>query len=188
MALSLAFVVGAIVLYFNFTKPAYEDFFKIRGEQVSRKEFVENQEVVVTQVKKLIDAFREQGGIQERVSLSLPNEPDTGGALVQLHGLTQLSRFSAKSFGISVSAPRAARAETGAPGPKPITAKPLGTITLGTQFSGSYEDFKGFLNYLETNIRFFDLKNFSISPSLDKDNRVTGYQFNISVVTYFQAE
>lgn len=187
MALSLAFVVGAIVLYFNFIRPAYDDFFKIRGEQLSREEFIKNQEAVITEVKRLIDAFHEQAGLQERVSLSLPKVPDAGGALVQLHGLTQMTRLPAQSFDITVSAPRTPRPGN-ASGTAPIAVKPLGTVRLGTQFKGTYEDFKAFLNYLETNIRLFDLQSFSLSPLLDKDSRIIGYQFSISVVTYFQTE
>ena len=63
-------------------------------------------------------------------------------------------------------------------------AKPYGTIRIQTQFSGSYENLKRFLEKLETSLRIFDVENITFAP-LDrgKDN----FSYNMTVVTYYQS-
>lgn len=192
MALSLVFVVAAFVVFFNFVRPAYDEFLRIRSEQISRERFTQSQRAVIDQVKKLVSAFHEQGRIQDKVSISLPSESDVAGALAQINGLAEANRLAPQSFQVSRNVPQGALARTarlgGNSSSSPVVVPPIGTLTFKVRLGGSYEDFKNFLGNLENNIRILDAKDVGIQPVLDKQNRVASYNFDLTVATYFQTQ
>ena len=62
--------------------------------------------------------------------------------------------------------------------------KPICTLNVQLQLSGTYEDFKLFLRGLETNIRIANLRSVSVVPVGDSSQNF--YNFELSVATYYQ--
>lgn len=186
MSLALVLIVAAFVIYFSFIRPAYEDTQKIRSEEFSRQTFTDRQSAVINQVKKLISAYQGQGELQDAVSMSLPLKPDEPGALAQLNGLLENNHILPQSFGISVLASPGGAARIAQGTSSQSFAKPLSTMLFKIRLIGSYEDMKNFLANLETNIRIFDVRDFSISPVGGKGIQNV-YNIDITVATYSQS-
>jgi len=157
---------------------------------------LEKEKKAVDQVKQLIKDYNTKNEkIQETVSLVLPTKPDVAGAVAQLYGLSQNNNLQFKAVSISVSGLSNTPSPVQGLGPsnlKSALQRPIGTLSLSTALSGSYDDFKVFLYQLQTNIRIFDLKSLTISPVLksdkNKDSReIESYNFSIAVSTYYQS-
>jgi len=189
---SLIFIFFAFFIFVTLIRPSYEETQKLRFEVLSRQNFLQNQKLLTEQFKKLISQYNDQKEVEENISLILPQHPAIGEALTQISGISDLNRLNVLSFNIgkpliqSYSSSDIYSTST-------QIIKPLGTIEINFKAVGSYNDFKNFLNQLETNIRIFDVKTLNISPALvisgDKNrpqSKILSY--DISVITYYQAD
>ncbi len=194
MMLGIVFFVGSLVMYFELISPSYDETLSLKGDEASRQQFLDSEKKAVDKVKGLIAEYDTANGeIQRVVSLVLPIEPDAPGAIAQLYGLSQknnlqLTSISVSGSGLSNTSPVSGLRPSNL---KSALQRPLGTLSLTTALTGSYEDFKTFLSELQTNIRIFDLKSLSATPifKVGKDKstqEISGYTFNISVATYYQ--
>jgi Tfp pilus assembly protein PilO len=195
MLLGIVFIVGSVVIYFQLIQPSYDEMLALKSDDASRQKFLDDEKSAVDKVKGLIADYHDTKNeeIQKTVSLVLPTEPDGPGAIAQLYGLTQKNNLQLTGISISGAGVSGASAVSGL---KPSNLKaalqrPLGTLSLSTTLTGSYEDFKTFLSELQTNIRIFDLKSLTVAPifKAGKDKNVqeiSGYTFGIAVSTYYQ--
>lgn len=179
----LGLLVGALVLYFEFVEPAYQDVQAIKSQQLGRQLFLESEQGAIKKVQELISAYQAQASVQEAVSLALPAEEDLSGALAQLNGL---ARASGLTLGSVVFAPGGARSEAGETGKKLFALqRPVRTLLLNARLTGQYEDLKTFLSRLETNVRLFDLLNLSLQPSVAGAGSNI-FTYELSLATYYQ--
>jgi Tfp pilus assembly protein PilO len=188
-ALALIFIVAAFIIFFSLIKPVYEDAQRMRGEEMSRKLFIDNQKKVVEKIKKLINDYKGEENIQEVASLVLPSNPDVAGALAQINSLAKVNNLNPQGFSIAVPSLQNITPNLPSKGEQAgiaaMISKPVGLLNIQTRFSGSYGDFKTFLKQLETNIRILDMKSLQMGqagkPSQDL------YSYDITVVTYYQS-
>lgn len=191
MIVSLFLIIGAIILYFDFIQPAYDDAQKIKSEDLGERLFLDGEKSAIEQVQRLISTYQGQGGAQQAVSLSLPATEDLAGALAQLNGLADESGLSAQSFSVSVLSLQKP-VESGGLGQKNLGAelnKPLGAINFQIKASGSYQALKNFISMIETNMRIFDVKSFNIQPIFGTQGKAVQdlYAYDLAVATYYQA-
>lgn len=213
MILGVVFFVGSFVIYFQFIQPEYGETFRLKGAKASQQSFLEKEKKAIDTVKQLIgDYSTKNEKIQQTVSLVLPTEPDIAGAVAQLYGLSQNNNleFSSVSITISglsntasqqmnlsdVSGLGLSELEMSGLNPSNFKAaleRPIGTLTLTTALTGSYNNFKVFLSQLQTNIRIFSIVSLGVSPirTFDKDKNplpIEKYTFSIAVSTYYQSQ
>ncbi len=187
LVISAAFVVAALIVFFDLVQPIYGDLETLKGQQLSVEQNLANEKTVVSQIQGLLSQY-ESGGIPtSTLALALPSGPDVAGALAQVYGIAEASGIAIQS--VNVSSP-AARLQTAAAAGAGL--KPMGSFSLQVAASGSYEALKNFLTELETNIRIFDVTSLAIQPV----GGATGakgaiptpdsFTYNIAVNTYYQ--
>ena len=105
----------------------------------------------------------------------MPIGANTTQALNQIQSVTRLNQVNLNSLSI--------KAESFLPSRQPL-AKRLGTLTVNMAVTGAYDNIKGFLRALETNVRVANTKTFTISPvsGLNQNN----YSLTLSVEIYYQ--
>jgi len=189
----MVFLVSALVVYFEFIQPAYEEAQKIKSEELSAKAFLDSEKAAVNQVQNLISNYKGQGQIQEVVSLALPLKEDLSGALAQIYGLAQNNDLGFQSVSISVggpeSTPRSLSLGTQETSFRSSLKKAFGKITLSVRLSGSYGDLKNFLSQLETNIRVFDVDSLIIQPTTIPGKPAQDlYTYDLTFATYYQVQ
>jgi Tfp pilus assembly protein PilO len=184
MVLSLVFVVGAFVVFFDFIRPAYEEAQSVRSDQLSRKSFVETQRAAIEQVKRLIETYQEESTLQETVSAALPLRADVSNALAQISSIAANNSVGLQSFTITSPAAQATTANGGRD-ERGGLVKPVGTLTFQVKFVGSYDAFKSFLRDVETNIRILDVRNISFQPAGKPEQNL--YVYDMTFAAYFQA-
>lgn len=181
LVISFTLFVATLIIYFSFISPANTEEQAIKAEMLSRQNFINNQKAAIGQVKNLINAYKGEGQLQEVVSSILPYSGDLAGAFSQINGLAQANRLLVNSFiaGVPVDLPSVGQKIS-----SQIQTKGYGSVDFQIEMTGSYGDFKAFLNNLETNIRIFDVKKIGMQPA-GKANQDL-YTYNLTVATYYQ--
>ena len=199
----MGFIVVAFIVFFDLLQPAYANLETAKSQELSQDNFISNEQQIVSQVKSLISSYASQSAGQQSVGMALPSGENLAGALAQIYGLASADNIAVKNIGIAVQAPQpqAATAPSSAvasSGGGQIAqaaaggsiVKGVGIINLQITAEGSYEGFKSFLHGLETNIRIFDMKSFSIQQSslaFGKAVNPDNFIYNIGVATYYQS-
>lgn len=175
---SLLMVFGALVVYFNYTTVEYGIADQIRSDVAARQDLVASQKEAISQVDKLLKDYSGAAGLRDVVSLALPTTLDQSGVFHQVSNMATLNKLSIQSFAISapVSQNTGSVAST--------IVRPIGNMSFQFRVVGAYEDFKNFLQNMETNIRVFDIRSLSVNP-LGKSNQ-DFYGFDLTVATYYQ--
>src|SRR6185437_16515139 len=125
--------------------------------------------------------YQSQSGAESNLQLAMPSGPNISQAIAQLYGIATNDGITVQSIGISppVVQPQSA-------GAKQIV-KPMGSIAFQFTATGSYENFKNFLNDLESNIRIFDVTTLSLQSTGAGTKAATdNYAYGITVDTYYQ--
>lgn len=181
IGLSLAFIVVALVFFFDFIQPEYGNLEVLKGQLSGEQSFLQTETQAVAQAQTLISEYKNQSQAEQNAALAMPTGEDLAGALAQVYGLAANEGIVVQSVGITAPA---LQVEGGASSTN-IT-KPLGTISFQIQASGSYEALQSFLSGLQTNIRIFDVEGLSLASS-QSGKIPDAFTYTIAVTTYYQA-
>jgi Tfp pilus assembly protein PilO len=197
--LAALILVAAFIVYFEFIVPAYSNLEALKGQAESEQTLYANESQIATQVKSLLATYQNDTASTQAVTMALPVGPDVAGALAQIYGIAANAGVSIQGTTVSEQAVQAADdssdgsdgtlagdAATGA------IVKPVGTVSFQITGGGSYEQFKAFLQGLETNIRIFDVTAISLQPNAVIATKTVAadpdmFNYSITVVTYYQA-
>jgi len=194
MIIALLFLAAAFVVFFDLVQPSYGTMEDSRSKLIGEQESFATEKALVSQAKSLIAAFASGNGQQPNVALAIPTGEDVAGALAQVEGIAQNDNVSITNITIGSPMLHAAAAgslnQAGTSG----TVKPIQAFTLALTGSGSYEGLKNFLTALETNIRIFDVQNFSIQPMATVAGATKNatpvsrdlFNYNMTIETYYQ--
>ena len=189
MLLSLVLIMAALMMYFQFIGPAYDDSQKVKSEQLGHSVLLRGEQAAIKKVQDLISAYQTQSEVQGALSLALPTEEDVAGALAQVHGIAKNTGLQLQSASVSGQGQQVDPLRATATGMQRFSLqRPIGATSIVLQLSGPYEGFKEFLGLLENSLRIFDVDNIIVNPGSDSGGRPSGlYSFNLSVRTYYQA-
>jgi Tfp pilus assembly protein PilO len=194
MLLALLFVVAALVIFFDLIQPAYTDLKTKKGQQLSDESILSEEQHVVDQAKNLLAQYQNEAQQQETLALAMPSGPNAASALAQVYGIAQNNGVVLQN--VAIAAPTVQRpadpqasGNAGASLSLSQVTKPVGTLSFQLTAAGSYESLKNFLAQLETNIRIFDLKAFSLQagPTAGAKGAAQSlFTYNLTVETYYQ--
>ncbi len=181
LVIAVALVFAALFIFVQLVRPTYADTEYSRGTLASKRNLVESQEKVVKAVKDALQKYDSNEEAQRAVSLALPLTPDEGSIFYEIQKLAELNLLSLQSFqaGAPTASGDAKKKAT-------FTLKPVYSLNFQMKLVGSYENFKKFLDALETNVRLTDVKNVTVEPLARSSQNF--YTFTLSVVTYYQSE
>lgn len=200
--MSLFLLVMSFVVYASFLKPEYKSVNTLRGTIAAKENLLESQRAILNRVQELLAKYQGSTRIQSTVSFALPNDPNAHFLFYQLLGLVKLKSLKLDSLGLSQSTPL----RSGESGGEPTAALPrIGTIQASISVGGSYEDFKQFLQLLETNIRIIDVVSFAVAAETQGREQGRGerggapqapevpapsasYGYSLVVKAYYQSE
>ena len=158
---SLGLLIAAMVIYSLLIKPEYQQTNELRGILVAKTDLLSEQQSIISQVEDLLSQYQNSARIQEIVSLSLPLKEDTSSIFGQLQALAQANGITIEIFSLQNL---------------PITKNNLAVLQVSLKVVGQYENFKNFLQGVETNIRVMDLSSMKIEKSA----------YNVVLNTYYQ--
>lgn len=171
---SLAFFVGAIVLFSSLVVPEYRVIQQLRGERNSLAAVVKEEEDLVKTASRLLNEYQNSRDIRSNLSLILPIKEVNSGIVNQVQGI-------AKMTGVAVEGINTEIAPIELQGTSPVV-EPVGTLKMIVRLKGSYEGLKSYVQSLETNVRIIDVDSLVIGGGGTREL----LQANLTIRTYYQ--
>lgn len=162
-------IAGTIFLFTNFIKPSFD---KTKEFSLKIKETKEN--IVLLQEYKaksesLIQSYLNLGDQVDNINLAIPDNAQTAQVLATLDMIS-------KNTGISLSTLIF----------REITKDGQNYLEIKTRFSGTYENFKKWIEEIEKELRITDLTKSSIQTIISSKGNVSNIlEYDITLVTYF---
>jgi len=185
MLVAFAMMFVAIIVYVNFTVPAYTELDGRRAELNSLDELYSRKEKAIADVQNVLkdyDSDQKLKGLQDVISSSLPNNPEQSEILNQIRAIAGVNQLALTDLSLNVSSVQSvsARATT------TQLIKPVAAISAQFKVIGYYADIKGFISSLENNLRIMDVRSVTIDPLGKPDQDY--YRADLTVITYYQSK
>lgn len=177
--ISILMLIGSLFVYASLIRPTYSQVKDLRAEVASRLDFIAKNETYIQQVQKILSEYQDITKIKETTSLILPLEQDVASRVNQIAGLSTNNNLIIELLGVQQLSIK--------PSNQSNLIKGLGILRFNFRLIGNYENFKSFLQALETNITLMDLMNLKIESAPTKSG-VTNFDYTMTVDTYYQAE
>ena len=152
---SMAFLIGALVLYSSLLVPAYGQIQELRGEKKSLDAVLEEEERLVATASQLLNQYQNATELRNNLSLVLPREEAVPGIINQVQGIAKATGVTIE--GVNVEVLPLEHSKTG-----PV-AEPYGSFRVSVRTMGNYEAIRSYVQSLETNIRIIDIDSVAIS-------------------------
>jgi len=187
--IAIFFVIVAIIVLFDWIEPEYANMMTIKAQLLGEQAFLSSEQQAATQVKNLVSSYQtqSQSPVASTIALAIPPNQDLAGALAQIYGLAEANGLTVSGIGISAPSLQDVQGASST-----ATIQPIKTISFQISAAGSYEALKNFLSGLETNVRIFDLKSFSMTGAASSGGKSSSassqdfFNYSFSVVTYYQ--
>lgn len=171
---SLAFLVGAVILFNSLVLPEYGTIQELRGERNALEAVVKEEEQLVKTASRLLNEYQSARDIQSTLSLVLPTEEATSGIINQLQGIASINGVAVE--GVNIEAAPLQFQGTGS------VVEPVGTLKLAVRLKGSYEGLRSYIQSLETNVRIIDVDSFVVGGGGTRDP----LRATLVIRTYYQ--
>ena len=173
--LAILFLIGAVFIYSYLIKPAYNEVLNLRTKKSTLSQTFNTYDSLNKKFKNLFAEYQNLGELNNKLSMTLPSRFDTAYVSGQISGLAEQNELILQTLNIKQLAIKPAEIKF---------AKGLGVLKVDAKLSGSYDNFKAFLNGIETNIMISDIADFKIESQPDAQKLI----FTVSINTYYQAE
>jgi Tfp pilus assembly protein PilO len=180
ISISTLLFIGSLFVYGSLIKPAYSQIKDLRSEVASRLDFIEKNEAYIQKIQKKIKELQDLDKTTETISLILPLNQDVASRVSQIDGLAYNNRLTIELLSIQELSIK--------PSKQPNLVKGIGTLRFNFKASGNYENFKSFIQALETNITLMDLVGLKIEPNNKPKTAGSNFDYTMVVDTYYQAE
>ena len=170
--------VASLFVYSSLIRSVYSDIKNLRAEVVSRLELINKNQVSVQQVKQLLNEYQDISKIQETTSLVLPPQQNVPQTVNQINGLAKFNNLAIQFLSVQQLSIK--------PSAQPGLVSGLGVLRLNFSLIGSYENFKKFMQSLDTNITLLDLVTLKAEPALKSQKGE--FSYTMTVDTYYQSE
>lgn len=177
LLISAALIVGSLIAYGLFIKPAYSEATTLRGTLFAKQALFEEKSVAVQAVESLIKQYQGVGSLQNTISLSLPLTEDAASVFNQVQALAGTAGLSLQVFNVQAMPLKSAEGKS--------IIRPLGTLRPSFKLIGSYEAFKQFIAGFETNIRVMDVVSIKVEPA---GQGASVLMYTVVADTYYQSK
>ncbi len=177
--IAVGLFIASLIVYASFIQPAYSEIKNLRTEVVSRSKLIQEQEVSLRQVQKILSDYQNVAQLKETISLILPLEQNLPQAANQIIGLANVNKLTVDQLSVQQLAIK--------PSGYSSLVKGRGTLRLNFRLVGNYEGFKSFIQGLETNMNLMDLVSLKIDPVIKTGASTNNFTYTLSVDTYYQA-
>ncbi|MFA5386347.1 MAG: type 4a pilus biogenesis protein PilO [Candidatus Paceibacterota bacterium] len=174
--MSAVFIIGALVVFTSFIRPAYKTIAEKRAEVSSREKTIKEAQITFDQVQEMLSSYKNLGELQNKISLTLPQDQALASALYQLTNLASNNGVNIET--VTVSEPPVVPA-----GEENTLMKGIGTVRFTLKAVGSYGALNDLLSKIETNVRIFDLSALKVERVNEKTSN--SFNFDIGVDTYY---
>jgi len=173
-------LIASIFVYSTLIRPAYSDIENLRAQASSKTQLLEQQQSSIKQVQSLLSQYQDVLKVEDTISSILPLSPDVASGVNQITGLSKINNLTIDLLSIEETAIK--------PSDEPNLVKGVGALKFNFHLIGSYENFKAFLQNVETNITLMDLTNLKVETAARAKLNENRFSYTLTVNTYYQAQ
>jgi Tfp pilus assembly protein PilO len=173
--ISVVLVAGSLVCFGALIKPTYEEVMSKRSSLTNRSNLVEENKSISSKMKSMLTEYQKSEALLTTVSSIIPEDPDTAQSINQVATLAKINGLTLEVISSDLLAIKPGDSKTD-------FIKRIGTIRLDFRVAGSYENFKAFLQTIETNINLMDINSIRLTQS---GGRMV---YTMSIDAYYQAD
>lgn len=181
--LSFAFIAVAMIVYVNFIKPAYVGIKEDQAKLAALTQKNQESKEVFDKLKVVLDELKKSSDLQNRISMTLPLDPNTSDSLNQITAVAFANELSVASIDIS-DAPIVPTA--GVKAGTVSLVKGTGVLRNSIRATGNYAQVRAFLKGIESSVRLSSIKSLKIGKSGASTNSDI-FSVNVEIETYYQA-
>ncbi len=186
LLVSVVLLIGSLVTYAFFVRPAYDEVTALRGTLVAKQKLFNDKQTAVKKVQSLIMQYQGAGSLQDAISLSLPQSEEVSSIFNQLQAIAVSNGVTVEVFNVQPLSLTSNVDEGTGKDAKSSLIRPLGTLRLSLRLVGSYASFKDFVRGLETNIRAMDVVSMKVEPSSSRVG--DSFAYTLVADTYYQGK
>lgn len=176
LLLGICLLVGALFVFSSFVGPEYSEIQRLRGERQAKLDLLKDYQVTADALNSLLNKYRSVAELQNTLALSLPLSEQAPGVFNQLQGLAIGNNLRMDSLSFQYL-PVEYNDQTS-------ILKPVGVLRVAVKAVGTYDNFKKFLQAVETNVRILDVASLTLEGGGVVRNPSLTY--NLVVDTYYQ--
>ncbi len=195
LVITLISFLAAILLVFVFIEPLWNSVKGLRSDIAGQNQEIEKIEELLVKVNKLEQEYQELNDDAEKISLALPKEKDLAYLLTQFETLASSNGLLLESISLEeqdvsqdIRQPPLGSSSQGSSKIEALINAP--SLSLQVRLSGSYESFKGYLSFLEDNVRLMDVQSIGFTSQGDKKGSELAdlgiFDFDLAVAVYLQ--
>ncbi|HTR18698.1 MAG TPA: type 4a pilus biogenesis protein PilO [Candidatus Paceibacterota bacterium] len=180
--ISLLFLVGAIAMFFFYTKPAYDNE-QVLAAQGAQYDAALSKATQLQALKQTLLARYNSfdPNAISRLSVMLPDQVDNIRLILDLDNLA--GKYGMALQNVDISAPQDAQNGT-VVSAIASASQPWDSLTLQFTTRGTYDEFKQFLTSLESSLRLVDLLTLTIAPGGSTGGDPV-YTYSVTLQTYW---
>lgn len=184
-AAALILFMATFFVFVSFVAPAFQEAQELRGEELGLQNVIKNQKEITDRVKKAISEYNGEGDARDAVSEVLPLSPNVAQALAGINGMSEMNHIALQSVSLQAASNQANMPSPGLSAASSTSIiRPIGVLNFQIKLTGTYEDFKSFIQNLETDIRIADVKTVAIDHA-GKPNQ-NSFLYTVVASMYYQ--
>lgn len=173
--LSVAFLIGAFIVYSNFIKPEYETISALRADLTAKSDTLVRYQESFTKLQNMLGG-QDVGQLEDSVSRILPGSPDFGYLSAQLVGFAKLNGLSVVLFTNALEPIRTSDSKI---------IRSIGKIKTQLRIRGTYSGIQSYVRQLEDNLLIMDVTAFTAEVQ-KKQQETEGLEYTLVVTSYYQ--
>lgn len=176
----MAFLAASLLVLVYMIQPAYSNVTDTRAQIASKSELRDSYKNSIDQVTSLKKSYQNVIQSQQSISSILPEEEDIAQSVNQVVGLAKANGLQTEVLSIDRLAVR--------PSVQKTFARGIGTTRISFRLSGAYENFRPFIEQIETNLNLMDVNNLKIDPIVSAKTGEYNFTYTLVVDNYYQAD
>lgn len=185
-------IIGiAVVGFFTFTKPIYEDIPTLSAEVNSYDEALNNSKALENERDKLTSKYNSINKEDlDKLQKLLPDNIDNIRLILELEKVASPYGMVLKDVKYNADesevTPKVAGGATPGGASRGAAQKDYKVLTMEFSVSGTYNNFLNFTRDLESNLRIIDISSVVFSSEVDSKTNPAGfYKYNFTIKTYW---
>lgn len=173
-------IVASLFIYSSLIRPVHSEIKDLRTETNSRLDVINKNKTSIAQVQKLLSEYQNIAKAQEVIFSIVPLEENIPLIINQIFGLVDINRLSIESVTIKKLAIK--------PSVRQKFVKGVGTLRFDLRLAGNYENFKMFIQNMETNANLLDLNDLKIETDAKTKLGGENFLYTMNIDSYYQTQ
>ena len=191
--ISLVFIIAATVVFLKLIQPEYAVLERNKSTKAAQEEQIDRKKNIDELIAKQSDNYNKNSGYRDVFTAALPARPAIDMALAQIDYLAGQNNISLSSVAVSETTPPLSDSARRDPYSLEALVGKYKTISLNVVAAGQYDNFRKFVENIESGVRIIDIKDMSVqqsalpnSPTSSRNQaQAPVYIYNLNLNAYY---